>query len=58
MPFIPALLNRVPYGKFNRARPKGCGILAYFRKNAKQSNGLDFHEELDNPLLNDQLMLS
>ena len=32
MPFIPVLFNRVPSGKFNRARPKGPDILAYSRK--------------------------
>jgi hypothetical protein len=28
MPFIPALLNRAPSGKFNRARSEERGILA------------------------------
>jgi hypothetical protein len=30
---LPALLNRVPSGKFNRARLKRRGILACFRNN-------------------------
>jgi hypothetical protein len=35
MPFIPALLNRAPSGKLNKARSEEWGILACFGKDTQ-----------------------